>query len=205
MHIADGPIKDWWLLAPSWLLGGAGVAWGLYKLRIERLPHVAVLGAAFFVASLIHLKFGATSFHPVLSGLIGALLGWAAVPVIFVGLTLQCLLFSHGGLSVLGLNTFNMAGPAVAAHFVFRRWMFGTAGPASAVAAFLCGATPIVVSSWLIFIELWLVGDALLGVAVTQAVVNLVLAVAEGFLTAMVIGFLKRVHSPLLGGYSATP
>jgi len=205
VHISDGPIKDWWILVPSWLLGGAGVAWGLFKLRIERLPHVAVLGAAFFVASLIHLKFGPTSFHPVLSGLIGALLGWAAVPVIFVGLTLQCLLFSHGGLSVLGLNTFNMAAPAVAAHYVFRRWMFGTDGPGSVAAAFLCGAAPIVVSSWLIFIELWMVGDAMLGVAVTQAVVNLGLAAGEGVLTAMVIGFLKRVQSPLLGGNGAAP
>ncbi len=198
MHLSDGVIKDWWLIALGWAWAAVGVTWGLVKVRVERLPHVAVLGAAFFVASLIHLKLGPTSFHPVLSGLIGITLGWAAAPVIFVGLTLQCLLFSFGGLSVLGLNTLNMAGPAVAAHFVFRRWILGSDGIGSLVAAFLGGALPIVVSSWMIFVELWITGDAMLAVAVTQAVVHLVLAVAEGVLTALVISYLKRVDSTLL-------
>jgi cobalt/nickel transport system permease protein len=204
VHLSDGVIKDWWLIALGWAAAAVGVAWGLIRLKIERLPHVAVLGAAFFVASLIHLKLGPTSFHPVLSGLVGICLGWAAAPVIFVGLTLQCLLFSHGGLSVLGLNTLNMAGPAVGAYLVFRRWVLHTEGITFLVGAFLGGALPVAVSSWLIFFELWLVGDAMLGVAVTQAVVHLVLAVAEGVLTVLVVSYLKRVDSTLLGDEHAT-
>lgn len=181
-------------------MAGGGVLWGLYKLRIERLPHVAVLAAAFFVASLIHLKIGPTSVHPVLSGLMGALLGWAAIPAIFVGLALQFLLFTHGGLTTLGVNTVNMAGPAVLAYLVFRRPMFEREGAISLMAAFLCGSLPIMVSAGLIYFELYLSADQFLRAAQVQWLAHLPLAAAEGVLTAMAVGFLKRVESPLLAG-----
>ena len=37
-----------------------------------------LLGAAFFVASLIHVPIGFSSAHLILNGLLGVVLGWAA-------------------------------------------------------------------------------------------------------------------------------
>ncbi len=48
----------------------------------------------------------------------GLLLGWPAFPAILVGLFLQALLFQFGGLTVLGVNTFNVAVPAVLCFYL---------------------------------------------------------------------------------------
>ena len=50
----------------------------LRKLEGEALVRTGVLSAAFFAASLVHLPLGPASVHLVLSGLMGALLGWGA-------------------------------------------------------------------------------------------------------------------------------
>ena len=118
MHISEG------VLSPEVLaVGGAatlaGAAWGLKKLQQEDLPKVALMSAAFFVASLIHVPLGPASLHLVLGGLVGLLLGWSAFPAILVALALQALLFSFGGLVVLGANTLIMALPALICHWLF--------------------------------------------------------------------------------------
>src|SRR5512147_1129646 len=79
MHISEG------VLSPAVLAGGAGLAAagcaiGLKKLDYEAIPRVAILSAAFFVASLIHVPIGPVGAHLVLNGLMGLLLGWVAVP-----------------------------------------------------------------------------------------------------------------------------
>ena len=57
MHISEG------VLSPAVLAGGAalavaGTAIGLKKLDYEAIPRVAILSAAFFVATLIHVPVG---------------------------------------------------------------------------------------------------------------------------------------------------
>ena len=112
MHISEGVLSTPVLLSGA-ALTVVGTAIGLKKMDYDRIPQVAVLSAAFFVASLIHVPIGPSSVHLILNGLLGLLLGWAAFPAILVGLALQALLFQYGGLIVLGVNTFNMAMPAV--------------------------------------------------------------------------------------------
>ena len=72
-----------------------------------------MLSAVFFVASLVHIPIGPTSVHPLLNGLMGIVLGWAAVPAILVALLLQAVFFGFGGITVLGVNVVNMAVPAL--------------------------------------------------------------------------------------------
>ena len=119
MHISEG------VLSAPVLIGGAalavaGTAIGLKKIDYDRIMTVAILSAAFFVASLVHVPIGPGSAHLLLNGLLGLMLGWAAFPSILVALLLQAVLFQFGGLTVLGLNTFNMAAPAVFCFYVFR-------------------------------------------------------------------------------------
>ena len=119
VHISDG------VLTVPWLAGGfvltAFLLWlGTRRLRDEEIPRVAILTAAFFVSSLIHIRVGPTSIHLLLTGLVGVLLGVRAAPAIFVGLLLQVLLIQHGGYFSLGVNTCVMTVPALLACVVFQ-------------------------------------------------------------------------------------
>ena len=67
MHIVDGALTAP-ILATGAAAAVAGVAVGLRKLDYDRMPQVAVLSAAFFVASYIHLPVGFTSVHLILNG-----------------------------------------------------------------------------------------------------------------------------------------
>src|SRR5438132_3763079 len=112
VHISDG------VLQTTWLAGGFVVAVclavvGCWRVRDEEIPQIALLTAAFFVASSIHIKVGPSSWHLLLNGLVGVLLGRRAGLAIPIGLALQAALLGHGGLSALGVNTCVLLLPAL--------------------------------------------------------------------------------------------
>ena len=111
MHISEGVLN-----APVLISCGAaaiaGTAIGLKKIDMDRIMHVSLLTATFFIASLIHVPLGPGSIHLVLNGLLGVILGWASFPAIVTALLLQAVFFQYGGLTSLGANTIIMAGPA---------------------------------------------------------------------------------------------
>jgi len=118
VHISDG------VLHPSWQLFGIALAAllaGLAAIRIrdEEIPRIALLTAAFFVASFIHLRLGPTSTHLLLNGLVGVVLGMRAALAIPVGLTLQALLIGHGGILTIGINSCILTLPALSAGWLF--------------------------------------------------------------------------------------
>src|SRR5205085_10423419 len=118
VHISDG------VLTGPWCVGGFLVAallavLGAERIRDEEIPRVALLTAAFFVASLIHLPVGPTSAHLLLNGLVGVVLGRRAGLAIPVGLFLQAALIGHGGFSTLGINACVMTLPALLAWWLF--------------------------------------------------------------------------------------
>ena len=83
------------------------------------MPRVALLAAAFFVASSIHVKLGPTSVHLLLNGLVGVMLGVRAPLAILLGVALQALLLAHGGISAIGVNACVEALPALAVAACF--------------------------------------------------------------------------------------
>jgi ABC-type Co2+ transport system permease subunit len=118
--MSDGVLPAW-----PWAIGGyAGaailVALGFYRLSDAEVPLLAMLTAVFFVGSQIHIRIEPTSVHLLLNGLVGILLGTRAGIAILVGLTLQAVLFGHGGFSALGVNTCVMTLPALAVAGVYR-------------------------------------------------------------------------------------
>jgi cobalt/nickel transport system permease protein len=118
VHISDGILaRDWWV--GGLVLAGL-LAWvGALRLRDDEIPKIALLTAAFFVASLIHVRIGPTSVHLLLNGLLGVLLGWRVFLAIPIGLLLQVVLLQHGGFFSLGVNTCVMAFPALLGWAVF--------------------------------------------------------------------------------------
>jgi cobalt/nickel transport system permease protein len=201
MHIYEGVLAG----TPhgqALLLAGAaaaavGTAIGLRKLDYERMPQVAVLSAAFFVASLIHVPVGPTSVHLVLNGLLGLVLGWAAFPAVLVALTLQAVFFSFGGPTTLGLNTLVMAAPAVVCHYVFRAavckdnefWVFW--------AGFAAGATGILMGALMTASVIVLAGKPFEMFGQMLIVGYLPLVLIEGFVTGSVVVLVRKVRPEL--------
>jgi ABC-type Co2+ transport system permease subunit len=89
------------------------------RFREEDIAALALLTAAFFVASLVHVRVGPTSVHLLLNGLVGVVLGWRAALAIPAGLFLQAALIGHGGFTTLGVNSCVMVLPALLAWLVF--------------------------------------------------------------------------------------
>ena len=155
VHISDGVLRVPWLAA-----GFAGMAvlmvLGAWRIRDEEIPKVAVLTAAFFVASLVHVPIPAgpiSSVHLLLTGLLGVVLGVRAALAIPVGLFLQAALMGHGGFTTLGVNSCVMALPALLAWQLFhtlqhtpwvrRPWFRG-----GLVARFLGPVAAVVYGGW---------------------------------------------------------
>ncbi|MFZ5427821.1 MAG: cobalt transporter CbiM [Thermodesulfobacteriota bacterium] len=195
MHISEGVLSGP-VLAAGAAASLAGIGLGLRKLEGEALVRTGVLSAAFFAASLVHIPLGPASIHLVLSGLMGAMLGWAAFPSIFVGLVLQALLFQFGGLTALGVNAAVMGFPAVACGLAFRP-LSGKSGPAFAAAAFACGALSIFGSLVLLYLSLVFSGEALSVFAGLFFWTHLALMGIEGVITMLILGFLKRMRPEL--------
>jgi cobalt/nickel transport system permease protein len=183
-------------------LAAAGTAIGLKKIDYEAIPRVALLSAAFFVATLIHVPVGPVGLHLVLNGLMGALLGWMAVPAILIALFLQALLFQFGGLTVLGVNTVIMATPAVICFYAFRGLLRRPGTPA-AVGAAGCGAVAILLSGLLVAAALIGTGQAFLEVAELALLAHIPVMIIEGVITLFIFLFLRKVKPEMLEGIYA--
>jgi cobalt/nickel transport system permease protein len=118
VHIADGILGWPWLMAGFALIGVLAVV-AAWRVREEEIPRIALLTAAFFVASSIHVKLGFSSAHLLLNGLVGVILGWRAPLAILLGVTMQAFLLAHGGVSTIGVNACSEALPALLAGALF--------------------------------------------------------------------------------------
>jgi cobalt/nickel transport system permease protein len=126
VHISDG-ILYWPVSLAGFLLLAGFLCIGLRSLAAESwkssegpISLTALLTAAFFVATLIHVKLGPTSVHLLLNGLVGLLLGRRACLAIPIGVALQAILLGHGGLSTIGINSCTMLLPALLARPLYR-------------------------------------------------------------------------------------
>ncbi|MFO7760628.1 MAG: cobalt transporter CbiM [Thermodesulfobacteriota bacterium] len=196
MHISEGIVS-----APV-LTGGAvltavGTAVGLKKLDYERIMTSAILTAAFFVGSLVHIPVGPANVHLILNGLIGVILGWASFPAILTGLFMQAVFFQYGGIVVLGVNTFNMAAPAVCSYYCLRPWLDNSRGK-QAVAAWLGGFFSVFLAAVFLALSLTLTDEGFLETAGILIGAHLPVMIIEGFVTMFAVVFLNRVQPEIL-------
>ena len=197
MHIADGVLS-----APVLIGGGVvaagGTAVGLKKMDMDKIPRVAVLTAAFFVASLIHIPLGPTNLHLILNGLVGLLLGWTCFPAILIGLLLQSLIFGFGGLTVLGVNTVNMAIPAIIVYLAFNRFIRGNRRIISIICAALAGVFGVLLASLLTAFSLVFSGEEYINIAKIVVVGHIPLMAVEGVVNVAIIMLLRKVKPEVL-------
>ena len=196
-HIPDG------VLSAPVLIGGALASAGLLAVALRRLdydqlPQAAVLSAAFFVSSLISVPVGPSSVHLLLNGLMGLLLGWTALPALFVALLLQAVFFGFGGFAVLGVNTLNMALPALLCALALRPWL-RRPGPRPVFwIGAAAGGAGVMLTAAMLALSLGLSGAAFIPAAKVLVLTYVPLALVEALITGTVLSFLQRVEPDLL-------
>ena len=197
MHISEGVLSGP-VLAVGGVMALAGTAWGLRKLEAHNLPRAALLSAAFFTANLVHVPLGPSNVHLILNGLVGIMLGWAAFPALLVALALQALLFQFGGFVVLGVNTTNMALPAVVCYLLLAPLARSPNRKMVLAAGFAAGALSVGLAGVLAALSLDLSGSAFIISAQALLLAHLPVACVEGAITALILGFLHRVKPETL-------
>ena len=176
-----------------------GTAIGLRQMDYDQVPRVAIVSSAFFVVSLIHIPLGVASVHLVLNGLIGLILGWAAFPALLIALLLQAVLFGHGGLLALGVNTMAMGMPAVLCYHLFHHAVAWSRDFPALLAAGSAGAVGMLGSACLWASALWIAGREFQLAAKAVFAFHAAVAVAEAVVTLSAVAFLRKVRPELLG------
>jgi cobalt/nickel transport system permease protein len=201
MHIPDGVLScsPGGMTALAIGLGAAagGTILGLRKIDADRVPQVAVVSAALFVASSIHVPVGVQSVHLLLAGLAGLILGWAVFPATLIALVLQFVLFGHGGLTSLGVNTVVLALPGVVCYYLFRRGIRGRYETAALASGAAAGAVAVLLAAVLAAAALLAAGESFRAVASLAVLANVPVAVVEGLVTASAVGFVRKVRPEL--------
>jgi cobalt/nickel transport system permease protein len=196
MHISEGVLSPP-VLAAGWALTAGALAVGLKKTPVEKLPETALVSAALFLASLVHVPLGPSSIHLTLLGLAGIMLGWSAVPALFIALFLQGLLFQFGGLLSLGVNTAAMGSAALAGGFVFRV----IPEKLRLLGSFAGGFAAVIVGTIIVVASLALSHSDLRTTAALLFAANLPLAAVEGLMSLFIVAFLSK----MLPGYVSRP
>lgn len=195
MHISEG------VLHPQLLVAGNVIATGvLYfsykKLDVQKLPITAALSALFFIASFIHIPLGPTSVHLIMSGILGAFLGYGVFVAIFIALLLQALLFGYGGITVLGVNLLIIATPALIAYYLMR--IKTKSGFKKLLLHFLIGSVPVSLCAVLLALVLALNGEAFYAVASLSFLSNLPIMLIEGIFVVLIFRFIQKGSPKLL-------
>ena len=196
MHISEG-ILSGQVLSAGAAIAVAGTGIGLKKIDYDKIVHVAILSSAFFVASLIHINIGPASVHLILNGILGLLLGFAAIPAILTALLLQSIFFQYGGLTALGVNVVIMAVPAVLVHYLFLP-LLGKSSKLNFIAGFLAGFFSILFSSLLLGVALWFTDKNFFETSLAIIMTYIPVMIIEGVVTGFCVTFLLKVYPEII-------
>lgn len=201
MHISDG-ILSGPVLAAGFVGTVIVASLALRKMDIEEIPKVSVITAVFFVASLIHVPIGFSSVHLILNGLVGVVLGWRAFPAVLLGIILQAILFGHGGVSVLGVNTLMMGGGALAAYGLWQLRHFVSMSRKEVIFGALAGGGAVLVSGLILSLALVTTGEQFHVMAGAVLLAHIPVIIVEAFVVGAAAGFLAKVRPQILAGNS---
>jgi cobalt/nickel transport system permease protein len=201
MHIVDGALSPAVALAGG-IASAGGIAIGLRKMTLEKIPAAGMVGATFFVASLVHVPVGPSSVHLIMNGLAGLVLGWSAFPALFIGLLLQAVFFGFGGLTALGVNTLNIALPAVLVGLACRPWICAASPRGAVIWGAVAGAGAIALTAIMVGLALWATGEAFIPAAKLVFLAHLPIMAIEGLICAAAASLIRRVQPGLFGTFA---
>ena len=202
VHISDGVLPPA-MLAAGFLGTLILLVLSMRRIQIEEIPKISLITAALFVASLVHFPIGPTSVHLIMNGLAGILLGRRAFTGVFVALTLQAVFFQHGGLSVLGVNAFNIGVPAMLAWQIFKRRRGLESPRLEVVFGALAGGLAVLASVLLVSLELLILGEAFNEISLLVIGAHLPVMIIEALVVGAAAGFLLKVKPEMLADSSS--
>src|SRR3972149_1914090 len=200
MHISEGILS-----APVLTAGFVGTAAlaaiTLRKMDMEEIPKISVITSAFFVASLIHIPFGFTSIHLILNGLVGITLGIRAFPAIMLAIILQAILFGHGGVTVIGINSVMLGGGGLVAYFIWRlRHRFPSTPRRETIFGGIAAAVSVISSGLILALALVTTGEEFVATAGYALLAHVPVMVIEGIVVGGCAAFLAKVKPEILAG-----
>ncbi len=199
MHICDG-ILDPKICIGGYVAAGCLTAVVLAKTRQEDVPKIAVMSAAFFVSSLIHFRIGFSSVHLTFLGLVSIILGIHAPLAITVGLFFQAVMFQHGGLSTLGVNSFIFS---TAALLIYGLYTIITKPVKNNLLVSISAGVVTVIGIFsalaAILFLIYFSGEEFAGFAYIFSVANGMLALVEGVVTSLAVYYILKTKPRMLG------
>jgi cobalt/nickel transport system permease protein len=168
------------------------------------VPLMGVMAAFIFAAQMVNFQVaGGTSGH-LLGGVLAAILlgPWAGTLVMAAVIAVQGLVFSDGGLVVMGANIFNMGVVGTLGGYALYRALCAVLGgedrariPASAIAAWAA----VVAASAATALELVVSGTSPAEVVFPAMVgVHLFIGIGEALITAAALAFIAATRKDLL-------
>lgn len=205
MHISEGILS-----APVLTAGFVGTAAlaaiTLRKTDMEEIPKIAVITSAFFVASLIHVPVGFTSIHLILNGLVGITLGIRAFPAIMLAIILQAILFGHGGVTVIGINSVMLGGGGLMAYLIWQlRHRFPQSPKRETIFGGLAAAISVISSGIILALALVTTGEEFMATAGYALLAHIPVMVIEGIVVGACAHFLIKVKPDALAGQVQKP
>jgi cobalt/nickel transport system permease protein len=197
VHISDGILStEIWV--GCLVLTCIILAYFLSKINIEQIPKISLVASAVFVASLIHIPFGPSSVHLIFAGLAGILLGRAVFPAIFLAVLLQALLFQHGGITTIGVNSLTIGLSALLSFYVFKMIINRTNFDKKyIIGGSTAGGIGIITAVILTSIFLIISGKELIGITIALLLTHIPVIIVETILTGSISGFIFKVKPEL--------
>lgn len=214
MHIPEGMLPG--AICVTGYVLSAGVMWYSLKKINKRenprkeIPKASLLTAAFFISTFILIPIPPASVHPMLIGLIGAMLGYFAFPAITIALFFQAVLFQHGGITTLGVNAFLFGMSAIISFYIYSacNTFFRTKRYQKVLSGFIAGFSGSLLTVFLFFLVLITFIPTTLDVEIERQAITLLtvahlpVIVIEGIFTAFIFNYLQKTKPELLGGSS---
>jgi len=199
MHISEGILS-----APTLTVGFAGTAIlaaaTMRNLDMEEVPKISVITAVFFITSLIKVPLGPASIHLILNGLVAVVLGWRAFPAIMLGIILQAIIFGHGGVTVIGINSLMLGGGGLISYLVWQQRHYFNFKKRDFVFGALAGAIGTISSGIVLAIALVTTGEAFKAIAYTVLAAHVPIMLIEAAVVGACAEFLQKVKPDILAG-----
>ncbi|MFX1411578.1 MAG: energy-coupling factor ABC transporter permease [Promethearchaeota archaeon] len=214
MHIPDG-LLDPATLITLWVIVIAIMILGYFKMgnMFEKedseklIPYIGVLAAVIFAFQFVNYPVpGGTSGHLIGGTLVAVILGpWASVIILFLVLVVQSL-FGDGGVTALGVNSFNMGiiGGVIGFYIVvsivkilnhtsIRKEMKLTI--ATAIGSYIA----IILASLACGIELGIAGAIPMEIAIPAMVYwHMLIGIGEAVISAIIIFYIYKVKPDII-------
>lgn len=205
MHLPDHTLSPA-VVGVTGLLAAAVAMWSAWQVRrnpLDAAKHpaglIASVAALIFAGQMVNypLPFDGVSGHLLGSAIAALLLGpWAAMGVMIVVLTVQCLVFGDGGLAALGANVLNMAVVGVWAAWGVQKLLTKPGKSVGLVTAALAGFASVVAAAVVCSLELLATGsENAAAFAGSMLKYHLVIGFVEAQITAGVVSMVAAYQA----------